>query len=192
MKKLAILALTVVLAACNADVPADSSSGTVQDERSSDDGNPATPPDAVQIPVEPDGGNGSGAVPPADATMEKSIPLAVRGKWREIIAPVAGASGRDVQNVTAAQCVNSDSKNMGKILNIRADGFSFFEQGGRLLTVQERSASRIRATYDTTYADTPTRGDYVFDVQDGGKTLVMREYGDNARPGPIFYKKCPR
>ena len=30
----------------------------------------------------------------------------------------------------------------------------------------------------------------VLDVQDGGATLVRREYGDDAAPGPFRYAKC--
>ena len=80
---------------------------------------------------------------------------------------------------------------MGKILTIRANGFSRFEDGGRLIRVQERDSSRIRATFDTTYADTPTQGEFVFDAQDNGQTLIERQYGDGAQPGVLRYRRCP-
>lgn len=115
--------------------------------------------------------------PPLSLTM----PEGIRGKWRR-------STG---STVTAAQCVDSANDNMGKILTIRADGFSRFEDGGRLIRVQERDSSRIRATFDTTYADTPTQGEFVFDAQDNGQTLIERQYGDGAQPGIFRYRRCP-
>lgn len=123
----------------------------------------------------------STAVTPNSPALSLTMPEGVRGKWRRS----TGSS------VTAAQCVDSANDNMGKILTIRADGFSRFEDGGRLIRVQERDSSRIRATFDTTYADTPTQGEFVFDAQDNGQTLIERQYGDGAQPGPIRYRRCP-
>ena len=114
------------------------------------------------------------------ATLEKSFPEPLRGKWRET----------ESASVTAAECDNTKAGNMGKVLNVRDDSFSWFETGGRILGVQERSPTRIRALFDTTYADEETRAIYSFDVQDSGKTLVMREYGKNSRPGPTRYLRC--
>jgi len=122
---------------------------------------------------------------PAGATSASAsavnIPRSIQGSWRET----------DADSVTAAECAPTRNGNFGKVLTVRKDGFSFFETGGRLLDVKERSANRIRATFDTSYADTPAQGEFVFDVQDGGKVLTMREYGDAAEPGPIRYLRCP-
>lgn len=135
-------------------------------------------------------GDGLGFPPPtpsnAEATKESpplslSMPERIRGKWRRSTEA----------KVTAAECVDSASANMGLILTIRPDGFSRFEDGGRLIRVQERDSSRIRAIFDTTYADTPTQGEFMFDAQDSGQTLIERQYGDGAQPGVLRYRRCP-
>ena len=115
----------------------------------------------------------------ATDTAPGTIPEAVRGVWRE----------SEAASVTAAECDDTNSsENMGKVLNIRADGFSNFETGGRLLEVFESDASRIDARYDTTYADTPTEERITFDAQDDGNVLIVR---DESRPGPVRYVRCP-
>ncbi len=114
----------------------------------------------------------------ADPTPE-AIPEAVRGVWRE----------SEAGSVTAAECDDTNSsENMGRVLNIRADGFSNFETGGSLLEVFEADATRVDALYDTTYADTPTEENIVFDAQDDGNVLIVR---DETRPGPVRYVRCP-
>lgn len=116
--------------------------------------------------------------PPLSLTM----PAGIRGKWRRSTEA----------SVTPAECVDSASANMGLILTIRSDGFSRFEEGGRLIRVHERGSSQIRATFDTTYADTPTQGEFVFEAQDNGQTLIERQYGDGAQPGILRYRRCPQ
>lgn len=114
--------------------------------------------------------------------LSLSMPVGVRGKWRRSTEA----------SVTAAQCVDSANTNMGLILTIRSEGFSRFEDGGRLLRVHERDSSKIRATFDTTYADTPTQGEFLFAAQDNGQTLIERQYGDGALPGVLRYRRCPQ
>lgn len=124
----------------------------------------------------------TGAAAKPDALpLSLTMPAGIRGKWRRSTEA----------SVTASECVNSASANMGLILTIRSDGFSRFEDGGRLIRVHERDANRIRATFDTTYADTPTQGDFIFGAQDNGQTLIERQYGDGAQPGPLRYRRCP-
>ncbi len=116
--------------------------------------------------------------PPLSLTM----PAKMQGKWRRSTEA----------SVTPAQCVDSASRNMGLILMIRPDGFSRFEDGGRLIRVHQRGPNRIRATFDTTYADTPTQGEFVFEAQDNGQTLIERQYGDGGQPGILRYRRCPQ
>lgn len=115
------------------------------------------------------------------APLSLTMPAKMQGKWRRSTEA----------SVTPAQCVDSASPNMGLILMIRAGGFSRFEDGGRLIQVHERGPNRIRATFDTTYADTPTQGEFGFEAQDNGKTLIERQYGDGAQPGILRYRRCP-
>jgi hypothetical protein len=115
-------------------------------------------------------------VPPA-----LTIPEPVRGIWRE--------SGQGT-SVSVDDCRQESGfeKNFGKVLTIDADHFTYFESGGRLIEVHEHDESRIDATYDTTYADTPTKERLIFDAQNDGTVLIVR---DSDRPGPIRYLRCP-
>ncbi|MGB3723002.1 MAG: hypothetical protein WA979_09315 [Pacificimonas sp.] len=138
-------------------------------------------------PVADGEATGETPIAPAETETESSdgalIPGSVQGTWREVAL--------DAENVASAECEPSKTANFGKIWTIRADGFTRFETGGRLIEVHERDASRMDATYDTTYADTPTTDRYIFDAKDDGRTLILRETGADARPGPIRMLRCP-
>ena len=149
--------------------------------------------DAAQtpIPVEPDGGIGDGAGPPddlptdGDAQQEPSafaatFPTAIRGKWRET----------DGAAVTKAQCDGYQQENMGKVLTIREDRYSFFETGGKFITVSDRAPGHIRALFDTTYADEPTRDELEFRVDPVAKTLTVRNF-DTGERATSTYRRCP-
>lgn len=139
------------------------------------------------IPVEPDGGIGDGAGPPEDAeTVEEpsafaqTFPAAIRGKWRSV----------EDGKVTAARCDNTVSSNMGKVLTVRADSYSYFESGGRFISVGDREPGRIRAVFDTTYADEPTRDELAFRVDPVAKTLTVENF-DTGERGTVTYRRCP-
>ncbi|WP_370177583.1 hypothetical protein [Alteriqipengyuania sp.] len=145
------------------------------------------------MPVEPDGGIGDGAGPPDAPSMPehaddieepsafaRTFPTAIRGKWRE----TGGAP------VTAEQCDNYKSENMGKVLHIRADSYSYFETGGRFMTVSDRSEGHIRGVFDTTYADTPSRAELAFRVDPVAKTLTVQNF-DAGEQGRTLYRRCP-
>ncbi len=143
------------------------------------------------MPVEPDGGIGDGAGPPealsADGdpqekpgTFAPTFPAAIRGKWRA----TEGAA------VTKAQCDGYQQENMGKVLSIREDGYSFFETGGKFITVSERKPGTIRAVFDTTYADEPTRDELEFSVDPVARTLTVRNFGAGER-SITTYRRCP-
>lgn len=107
-----------------------------------------------------------------------TIPEAVRGTWRE----------SEADSVTAAECDDvNDSANTGRVLTVRADGFSVFEEGGRLLTVYSSDDTRIDALFDTSYAE-PSEDRFTFETTDGGDVLLVREA---ERPDSIRYVRCP-
>ena len=153
-------------------------------------GDPATDaaPTPTPMPVEPDGGIGDGAGPPLGAgeaeepsAFAQSFPTAIRGTWRA----TGGAP------VSKAQCDGYLPENMGKVLTIREDSYSFFEQGGRLISVSEREPGLIRGVFDTTYADTPTRDELEFSVDPVAKTLSVRNF-DTGERATTMYRRCPR
>jgi len=153
-------------------------------------GDPATDtaPTSTPMPVEPDGGIGDGAGPPMGAdedeepsALAQSFPTAIRGTWRA----TGGAA------VTRAQCDGYLPDNMGKVLTIREDSYSYFEQGGRLISVSQREPGLIRAVFDTTYADTPTRDELEFRVDPVEKALTVRNF-DTGERATTMYRRCPR
>jgi len=154
------------------------------------------------MPVEPDGGIGDGAPPLEDMvlgqesgppetddsseenagdTLPKSFPTAIRGTWRE----------SDGASLTKAQCDNTVADNMGKVLIVQADGYSLFETGGRFIAVKAREPGRIRAVFDTTYADKPTREELEFTVDPVERTLTVRNFDTDDR-ATTTYRRCPR
>ena len=146
------------------------------------------------IPVEPDGGIGDGAGPPEGlpasddgseaeepSAFAKTFPVAIRGKWRET----------DGAAVTRAQCDGYQQENMGKVLTVREDGYSYFETGGRFISVSEREPGSLRAVFDTTYADEPTRDELEFSVDPVAKTLTVRNFDTDER-SIRTYRRCPR
>lgn len=147
-----------------------------------------TPPQA-QAPAKsaPEPGAPKAAPSPSPiipAAVEKTMPQAMRGQWRV----------NDLRRAPTAEDCNQTSQtnqNFGKVLNITANGYSVFEEGGRPIEVHARSENRIDATFDTTYADTPTRARRNFALQSGG-ALAVNDEGDDGRSKVTQYRRCPR
>ncbi|MBB3034904.1 hypothetical protein [Alteriqipengyuania lutimaris] len=146
------------------------------------------------IPVEPDGGIGDGAPPLEEmisqqetggedtpSGLAKSFPTALRGTWRSV----------EDGEVTAECCDGYDPANMGKVLTVRDGSYSYFETGGRFVRVKSRDAGSIRAEFDTTYADTPTRDELEFRVDPVARTLTVENF-DTGEEGTTVYRRCPR
>ncbi|WP_234038260.1 hypothetical protein [Erythrobacter sp. YJ-T3-07] len=181
------LPLLIALLATSACSP------TPNEQETSDADAPLQGQDAAQtpIPVEPDGGIGDGAGPPKDlpsdgdaqqepSAFAQTFPTAIRGKWRQT----------DGAAVTKAQCDGYQQGNMGKVLTIREDGYSFFETGGKFISVSDRAPGHIRALFDTTYADEPTRDELEFRVDPVAKTLTVRNF-DTGERSTTTYRRCP-
>lgn len=136
-------------------------------------------------PAEPSG-EANRAVPASTATERtastSTMPEAVRGQWR------ANDLGRDPTREDCNQTSQSSS-NFGKVLTVDAGGYSLFEDGGRIIDVHRRTDKMIDATFDTTYADTPTRARKDFALQPNGSLAVNNDDG-NGRPAVTEYLRC--
>ena len=127
----------------------------------------ATP--GVETPAPP-------AAPPAasdTAAPIAAIPAALQGRWGMVPADCTSTRG--------------DAKGL---LKIDGKTLEFYESVGTLGEVKEQSATRLRATFAFTGEGMNWSRDEVLDVQDNGKTLVRREYGEDASPEPFKYSKC--
>jgi hypothetical protein len=116
----------------------------------------------------------------AEIASQNAFPVALVGKWRLTEGPAP----------TAGQCDGNVSSNIGKVMEVRESRFSVFETGGTITQVKQRDDSRIRAVFDTTYADTPTSADLTFAVDAINRTLTVTDNG--GRESPLVYKRCPR
>lgn len=129
--------------------------------------------DESPIPVEPDGGIGDDATPPADAVAE-GIPHTLRGRW----------------GLVAADCEPGRADAKG-LLVVTADQLKFYESVGTLGDAAERSPERLRANFAFTGEGMSWNRDMLLEVRDGGKALVRQEFGADAAPEPLRYTRCP-
>lgn len=136
----------------------------------------APEPTETAIPVEPDGGIGDGATPLPEDTADASeagIPPSVQGRW----------------GLTAADCTSARGDAKG-LLTISADTLTFYESVGRLGPIEARTDDRIRADFAFTGEGMIWTRDVALTVQDDGRTLVRREYGEDAPPEAFRYTRC--
>jgi len=141
---------------------------------------PATQPPATETEevfqedaVSPSAAPESEASPARSSAAGDEIPQAVRGRW----------------GLVAADCTSplGDAKGL---LEVSADQLKFYESVAKLGTVKEVGESRIRATFAYTGEGQSWTQDVVLDAQDDGKTMIRRDYGKDAMPGPLKYTRC--
>jgi len=150
---------------------------------------PATvTPSPTAIPVEPDSGNGSGAPPIPGTTVARqtirTMPARLRGDWHKDDlgrAPTAEDCDRRLRG----------SIDWDRLITVDENGFSYFETGGRIMEVHNRTEAMIDATFDTTYADTPTQARMDFALQNDGTMAVNDDDGDG-RMSVKQYIRCPK
>lgn len=110
---------------------------------------------------------------PAATSLPTTIPGTIRGRWGLVPADCTSKLG--------------DAKGL---LTVSATQLKFYESVASLGTVKEAQGDRIRASFRYSGEGETWTQDVVLDVQDGGKTLVRRDYGPDALPGPFRYSRC--
>lgn len=101
------------------------------------------------------------------------IPETIRGRW----------------GLVSADCTSTKGDAKG-LLEVSDDQLKFYESVAKLGEIKEAGESRIRATFDYTGEGQSWTNDVVLDVQDDGKTMIRRDYGKDAMPGPLKYTRC--
>ena len=182
MKKLATAtAAALALSACNVTVNDDAANNAAamdfpDQNMTAESMNMVDP---GPIPVEPDGGIGTTPEPvvlPGNGNAPvqvATIPEVVQGRW----------------GLVAADCTSTQGDAKG-LLTVTGDTLRFYESRGTLAKVIERSPSRIVADFAFSGEGQEWTRRQVLDAQDDGKTLVRREYGDEAMPGVLKYSRC--
>lgn len=110
----------------------------------------------------------------APATEPSTIPSAIRGRW----------------GLVAADCEPGRADAKG-LLEIDPTVLTFYESRGKLDSIREAGPDRIDAGFDFSGEGMTWQRRMVLEVLDGGDTLVRREYGEEAAPGPLRYMRCP-
>ena len=126
------------------------------------------------MPVEPDGGIGDGAGPPAEAgaASPATIPATIQGRWGLVPADCTSTAG--------------DAKGL---LVIGPDRLSFYESRGTLRDVRQDDERGFRAVYAFTGEGMEWMRDIAFELDPGENRLVRRDFGEGAGQ-PLTYSRC--
>lgn len=162
-RTLPVLTLTaaLALAACSKQPEAPASTAAPTETEEVFQESPA-PVEATEA------GEGEGA-----AVGMSEIPETIRGRW----------------GLVSADCTSTKGDAKG-LLEVSGDQLKFYESVAKLGEIKEAGESRIRATFDYTGEGQSWTNDVVLDVQDDGKTMIRRDYGKDAMPGPLKYTRC--
>jgi len=110
---------------------------------------------------------------PTEIPAPTEIPVPIQGRWGMVPADCTSIRG--------------DAKGL---LTITADKLEFYESVGTLDTIMDAEPTLIRAAFDFEGEGMTWEREIVLDLQDDGATLIRREYGQDAAPGPFRYAKC--
>ena len=110
---------------------------------------------------------------PTPTVVAGEIPAALLGRWGMVPKDCTSKLG--------------DAKGL---LTIAPKQLKFYEAVAKLGKVKEADESRVRATFQYSGEGMTWTQDVVLDAQDGGKTLIRRDYGPDALPGPQKYTRC--
>ena len=109
----------------------------------------------------------------APVETEKSIPLALRGRW----------------GLVAADCTSTRGDAKG-LITISADSVRYYESVAKLSKVTERSATSLTARYAFSGEGMEWQRGMMLKLQNGGKAMVKQEFGADAAPGSLTYLQC--
>jgi predicted small lipoprotein YifL len=108
-----------------------------------------------------------------DAQPASQLPAAMQGRWG--LVPADCEPGR------------ADAKGL---LVIAPRRLEFYESAATLTDISESTPGRIRASFDFTGEGMSWQRDMTLAVGDDGRTLVRREFGEDAATEPLNYTKC--
>lgn len=124
--------------------------------------------EAMAPPVAP-GASASASAPAADGVF----PVAMRGKW----------------GINAADCDPSRGDDKGAI-TVGEKSVRFYESVGQIASVKDIDRGMLRAVFDYEGEGMKWQREASYKLEDGGKTLVLTEFGEDAPQGPRRHSRC--
>lgn len=172
---LTALAVILTLSACSkkaeeTDAPAGAETASETLEASA---TPTTLPPETGPESEPTSTASPTPTASEPAEVATAIPSALRGRWGLVPKDCTSQLG--------------DAKGL---LTVSASQLKFYESVAKLGKVQSAGDDRLRASFRYSGEGMTWTQDVVLEAQDGGKTLVRRDYGPDAQPGPLKYTRC--
>lgn len=161
MRTIAI-ALVLGLAACSGEKADPQPSGTPDSE--------LIAPAATITPSEAPGAARTGSDTGAAVS---AIPAPLRGRW----------------GLVPADCTTARGDEKG-LIAISANELKFYESVARLKTATSGSAAAIDATFAFSGEGMDWTRRITMATSDGGKTMNLEEFGDDAPAGKRVYTKC--
>lgn len=107
------------------------------------------------------------------ATLPTAIPTTIQGRW----------------GLVAADCTSTKGDAKG-LLEITANHLKFYESVGALGAVREGDDDDIRAHFSFTGEGMEWQREMDLELEEDGKVLVRKEYGEGAAPGEFRYSRC--
>lgn len=107
------------------------------------------------------------------AEPEKSIPVALRGRWGMVPADCTSTRG--------------DAKGL---ITVDPTGIRYYESVAKLTKVSERSETALRASFAFSGEGMTWQREVTLNLQDHGKILIKQEFGSDASPSPYKYTHC--
>lgn len=132
----------------------------------------------VVIPDQPVGQQSQAAtsiptLAPVPAVVPAQIPESIRGRW----------------GLVPADCT-SDLSDAKGLLTISSGQMKFYEAVARLGPIKDVDETQISAAFNYSGEGQTWTLNVVMRLEDGGKTLVKRDFGPDAMPGELRYRRC--
>lgn len=102
-----------------------------------------------------------------------TLPSAVQGRW----------------GLTAGDCRPGADDAKG-LMEVGPSSLKFYESRATVIRIVEQGPSRVVADFAFTGEGQTWERQMILDAQDGGTTLIRRDYGEGAVPGPLKYTTC--
>lgn len=140
-------------------------------------------------------GKGDKAAPEASASPAQDQATAVSGVTPEAVA-LADVDGKSIPEgmrgrfgLVAADCTTTKGDDKG-LLTVGANDLKFYESVAKLGKVAEGSPTHLKASFAYSGEGMEWTREVTLDLENGGKTLIMHESGEDAVPGPRSYTRC--